>query len=63
MLTSLTKQSTEMLTHLKTGKGQELILRRVGTDGDHVLERVVELEANLPCTTHEEWDTQRQIYI
>jgi hypothetical protein len=45
MLTTLTK-------HLKTGKGQEVILRRLGTNGDHVLERVVELEASLPCTTH-----------
>ena len=56
MLTTLTKQSSEILRHLKSGKGEEVILRKLGADGDHVLERVVELEASLPCTTHEEWD-------
>ena len=56
MLTTLTKQSSDILTHFKTCTGQEVIPTRLGTDGDHVLEKVVELEASLPCTTHEQWD-------
>jgi hypothetical protein len=58
MLTTLTTQSSEILI------GQEAIIRKLGDDGEHVIRRVVEvhvvdkvmdLQASLPCTTLEEW--------